>query len=183
MLSARGVPFTEKTVTSNEDVEALKRLAGASSVPFLTIGGQQLKGFSEVEWSQFLDAADYPKTSQLPASYRQPPATPLVAAQQPQAPVRAPAGTGRGTRAPRPPLQPPRKIRPASGSDQNTSVLTPPRRAQQAHGGFLVREHAHGDDAGPLVDLALEAQRIGRSAGPSRPGCAGRCRSPAAGRP
>jgi glutaredoxin len=94
MLSARGVPFTEKSVTSNEDVEALKRLAGASSVPFLTIGGQQLKGFSEVEWSQFLDAADYPKTSQLPASYRQPPATPLVAAQQPQAPVRAPAEPG-----------------------------------------------------------------------------------------
>jgi glutaredoxin len=91
MLSARGVPFTEKTVTSNDDAEALKRLAGASSVPFLTIGGQQLKGFSEVEWAQFLDAADYPKTSQLPASYRQPPATPLVAAQQPQAPVRAPA--------------------------------------------------------------------------------------------
>jgi glutaredoxin len=91
MLSARGVPFTEKTVTSNEDAEALKRLAGASSVPFLTIGGQQLKGYSEVEWAQFLDAADYPKTSQLPANYRQPSATPLVAVQQPQAPaVRAP---------------------------------------------------------------------------------------------
>ena len=28
MLSARGVPFTEKTVTSNEDIEALKRLGG-----------------------------------------------------------------------------------------------------------------------------------------------------------
>jgi glutaredoxin len=91
MLSARGIPFTEKTVTSNEDAEALKRLAGASSVPFLTIGGQQLKGFSEVEWSQFLDAADYPKASQLPTGYRQAPATRLVAAQQPQAPVRAPA--------------------------------------------------------------------------------------------
>jgi glutaredoxin len=91
MLSARGVPFTEKTVTSNEDADALKRLAGTSSVPLLTIGGQQLKGFSQVEWSQFLDAADYPKTSLLPAGYRQSPATPLVAVQQPQAPVRAAA--------------------------------------------------------------------------------------------
>ena len=90
MLSARGVPFTEKTVTSNEDAEALKRLAGASSVPVLTIGGQQLKGFYEAEWSQFLDAADYPKTSRLPAAYRQTPATPLVVAHQPKAPVRAP---------------------------------------------------------------------------------------------
>jgi glutaredoxin len=90
LLSARGVPFTEKTVTSNEDAEALKRLAGASSVPVLTIGGQQLKGFYEAEWSQFLDAADYPKTSKLPPGYSQPPATPLVVVHQPKAPVRAP---------------------------------------------------------------------------------------------
>lgn len=87
LLTRRGVPFTEKTVTTQEDIEALKRLGGAASLPFLTIGGQQIKGFSETEWAQFLDAANYPKTSQLPASYSQPPATPLVVAQQPQAPV------------------------------------------------------------------------------------------------
>lgn len=91
MLSGRGIPFTEKTVTSIEDVEALKRLAGAPALPFLTIGGQQLKGFSEIEWAQFLDAAGYPKTSQLPASYSQAPATPLVVAEQPQAPAARPA--------------------------------------------------------------------------------------------
>jgi glutaredoxin len=90
LLSSRGIPFSEKTVSTNEDIEALKRL-GATSVPFLTIGGQQIKGFAEVEWVQFLDAAGYPKTSQLPAGYSQPPATPLVATQQPQAPERAPA--------------------------------------------------------------------------------------------
>jgi glutaredoxin len=89
LLAGRGVPFTEKTVTTNEDIEALKRLAGAPSLPFLTIGGQQLKGFSEVEWVQFLDAAGYPKTSQLPASYTPPQATPLVSAQQTEAPVQA----------------------------------------------------------------------------------------------
>jgi glutaredoxin len=89
MLAGRGVPFTEKTVTTNEDIEALKRLAGAPSLPFLTIGGQQLKGFSEAEWVQFLDAAGYPKTSQLPTSYTPQPATSLVSAQQPEAPVRA----------------------------------------------------------------------------------------------
>jgi len=88
LLSERGIPFTERTVTTNEDIDALKRLAGAPSLPFLTIGGQQLKGFSEIEWVQFLDAAGYPKTSQLPSSYTPPPATALVTAQQPQAPVR-----------------------------------------------------------------------------------------------
>jgi glutaredoxin len=93
MLASRGVPFTEKTVTTNEDIDALKRLAGSTaSLPFLTIGGQQIRGFAQVEWVQFLDAAGYPKTSQLPASYSPSPATPLVAAQDPQrAPARAAA--------------------------------------------------------------------------------------------
>ncbi|MBG9386784.1 glutaredoxin domain-containing protein [Caenimonas aquaedulcis] len=90
MLMARGIPFSEKSVTSNEDIEALKRLAGASSVPFLTIGGQQLRGYSEVEWTQFLDAAGYPKTSQLPAGYARAPVTPLVAVQEQQAARPAP---------------------------------------------------------------------------------------------
>ena len=89
LLTERGIPFTEKTVTSQEDIEALKRLAGSASLPFLTIGGQQLKGLSEVEWVQFLDAAGYPKTSQLPSGYTPPAATALVTAQQPQAPARA----------------------------------------------------------------------------------------------
>ena len=82
MLSGRGVPFAEKTITSNDDIEALKRVAGAASVPLLTVGGQQIKGFSDAEWGQFLDAAGYPKTSQLPAGYANAPPAPLVAIQE-----------------------------------------------------------------------------------------------------
>lgn len=82
-LASRGIPFTERTVTTNDDIEALKRLSGGARLPFMTIGGQQINGFSEPEWSQFLDAAGYPKTSRLPASYRNPPPAPLVAVQQP----------------------------------------------------------------------------------------------------
>ncbi|MBX3659272.1 MAG: glutaredoxin family protein [Ramlibacter sp.] len=96
-LTGRGIPFTEKSVTSNEDIDALQRLSGSSSVPFLTIGGQQLRGFSETEWSQFLDAAGYPKNSILPAAYRQTPVTPLVAAQQTNRPAaEAPSTTADG---------------------------------------------------------------------------------------
>lgn len=70
LLSSRGVPYAEKTVTTAEDIEALKRLGGGTaSLPLLTIGAQQLRGFSEVEWVQFLDAAGYPKTSQLPPRF------------------------------------------------------------------------------------------------------------------
>jgi hypothetical protein len=83
MLAARGVPFAERTVSSNEDIEAFKRLAGSGTLPLLTVGGQQLRGYSESEWTQFLDAAGYPKSSQLPPRYVQPPASPLVAVQQP----------------------------------------------------------------------------------------------------
>ena len=86
LLSSRGVPFTERTVATNEDIEALDRLSGTASLPFGTIGGQQLKGYSDVEWTQYLDAAGYPKQSQLPSNYRQAPATPLVAA-KPVAPA------------------------------------------------------------------------------------------------
>ena len=83
LLSSRGIPFAEKTVTTSEDAEALQRISGESSLPFLTIGGQQIKGYSDAEWTQFLDAAGYPATSLLPASYRNPAAAPLVTLQKP----------------------------------------------------------------------------------------------------
>jgi glutaredoxin len=80
-LARRGVPFTEKSVTTDEDIQALQRLAGVARLPFATIGSQHVRGFSEPEWSDYLDAAGYPKVSQLPPSFRNPAATPLVAVQ------------------------------------------------------------------------------------------------------
>ncbi len=83
LLNARGIPYSEKTVETPQDAEALKRLSGEASLPFLTIGSQQIKGYSDTEWSQFLDAAGYPEQSALPSSYRRPAATPLVATARP----------------------------------------------------------------------------------------------------
>ena len=104
LLNGRGVPFNEKTVSTNDDAQALQRISGDTSLPFLTIGGQQIKGYSDAEWTQFLDAAGYPKKSALPATYRNPVATPLVAVQKPPAPDKAeetqrdrtPAGSNTG---------------------------------------------------------------------------------------
>lgn len=79
-LNGRGIPYTEKTVNTNDDVAALKRLSGATSLPMLSIGSQQIKGYSEVEWGQYLDAAGYPKKSALSATYRRPAPSPLVEA-------------------------------------------------------------------------------------------------------
>ena len=101
LLTSRGVPYTERTVVSNEDIAALQRLSGNSSLPFGTIGGQQLVGFSDAEWIQYLDAAGYPKQSQLPSNYRQPAPAPLVAAKPVEAaPAAAPKAPARTTPPP-----------------------------------------------------------------------------------
>jgi glutaredoxin len=112
LLTTRGIPFEERTVKSNEEVEALQRLSSQTSLPLLTIGSQQLKGYSDTAWSQYLDAAGYPKSNSLPAGYRNAPARPLVAQQaapapraaaapaaQPAPPAPAPSDPGAGNPA------------------------------------------------------------------------------------
>jgi glutaredoxin len=78
LLTNRGIPFAERTVTTPQDADALQKFSGDASIPILTIGGQRLKGFMQADWVQYLDAAGYPKSSQLPANYRNPAPTPLV---------------------------------------------------------------------------------------------------------
>lgn len=108
MLEARGVPFSERTINTSEDLQALTKLGSDSSLPFATIGGQQLSGFSDSEWNSYLDAAGYPKTSQLPPSYRRPAATPLTPPKPaPAAADAAPASTETVRRLARPPVAAP----------------------------------------------------------------------------
>jgi glutaredoxin len=107
LLTSRGIPFSEKTVSTNEDIESLKRLVGVATLPVLTIGAQQLKGYSEVEWGQFLDVAGYPKTSQLPPTYRLPPAAPLVAAHDAKPTARSEPSASAAPVAPALPPAPP----------------------------------------------------------------------------
>jgi glutaredoxin len=85
LLTGRGVPFSERTVITPEDSASLQRISGDLSLPLLMVGGQKIRGFSDSEWTQYLDAAGYPKTSVLPAGFRNVPATPLVAIQAPAA--------------------------------------------------------------------------------------------------
>ncbi|MFN6960769.1 MAG: glutaredoxin family protein [Rhodocyclaceae bacterium] len=60
-LKARGIPFGEKNVAGNEDIEALKKLAGEAVVPVLTVGTKTAKGWLKEDWQRLLDAAGYPK--------------------------------------------------------------------------------------------------------------------------
>lgn len=119
LLTSRGIPFAEKTVISNNDIQALQRLSGDTALPFLTIGSQQIKGFSDAEWTQFLNAAGYPPSSVLPASYRPPAATPLVAvANAPAAPV---ADAANGTTSKN--ATPQRPARPAAPPQDNPAGI------------------------------------------------------------
>jgi glutaredoxin len=87
LLNQRGVPYTEKSIATNEDLAALQKLSGDTQLPFGTIGSQQIKGFSSLEWAQYLDAAGYPTRSQLPQGYRNPEPSPLIAMAKPAAPA------------------------------------------------------------------------------------------------
>lgn len=90
LLLQRGIPFAERTVTTSEDGEALRRLSGELSLPLLTVGSQQVRGFAPGQWGQYLDAAGYPARSVLPAGFRQAAASPLAPApSQPAAAVSA----------------------------------------------------------------------------------------------
>ena len=112
LLRQRGVPFAEKTVSTSDDAEALQRLSGTTSLPFLTLGGQQIKGFSDTEWTQYLNAAGYPEKSRLPASYRNPAPAPLVAVK----PIEATPTASAAPAAPKPvaPAAPPPRVTPAN---------------------------------------------------------------------
>jgi glutaredoxin len=78
MLTQRGVPFKELTISSIEDIIAYKKLNGDNNFPLATISAQQLKGYEEAEWTKYLDAAGYPKSSVLPRNYKNAEATSLT---------------------------------------------------------------------------------------------------------
>jgi glutaredoxin len=85
LLRARGVPYTEKLIVTQADIDALRNLGGGNQVPVLTVGRQVQQLFETNTWHSLLDAAGYPRASQLPRSWQPATPTPLVPP-PPQAP-------------------------------------------------------------------------------------------------
>ena len=104
LLQQRGIPFSERVVSSDDDTAALQRITNGRTVPSLTVGGQALRGFLDTDWQATLDLAGYPKESKLPRGWTAGPATPLVA--------RAPAPEATAQPA-RPPVEPSARREPA----------------------------------------------------------------------
>lgn len=60
-LNQRGIPFTEKLVATQEDIDALKEVSGAAEVPVLQVGSRSYKGWLMTGWQRLLDVTGYPK--------------------------------------------------------------------------------------------------------------------------
>lgn len=78
-LAARGVPFSEKSIVTSADFDAFKtRGFSENSFPAITVGREKAVGFEAGVYDRLLTAAGYPRTSKLPATYRQAAAEPLT---------------------------------------------------------------------------------------------------------
>ena len=69
-LRNRGIPFAEKTVKSDEDIDVFKRQSPDGTAPLLVVGGRKLTGFATSSWGSLLDDAGYPTASKLPRDYQ-----------------------------------------------------------------------------------------------------------------
>ena len=72
MLQARGIPFSEKTVNTNDDIAKLKQAGSAGQLPFLVVGRAKLTGFEAGAWNAALSDASYPAERLLPSNYQYP---------------------------------------------------------------------------------------------------------------
>ncbi|BCK88864.1 hypothetical protein MIZ01_2670 [Sideroxyarcus emersonii] len=77
LLVKRGVPFTDKSLVTQEDMNAFRKDSGDNQLPALSIGKTWLKGVQAEQWNKELDFAGYPKSV---LTYRPPrPAAPPAA--------------------------------------------------------------------------------------------------------
>ena len=105
-LAKRGIPFTEKTITTNDELQALKKLANTGGLPVMTVGNTKLLGYEPSGWGSALDTASYPANSALPPSYKPAAATPLIAKKPEVAAPSANQTAATGTPAPGAPAAP-----------------------------------------------------------------------------
>jgi glutaredoxin len=70
-LTKRGIPFSERLITSGNDAEQFKKLGFTEvTLPSVTVGKEKSVGFEASAYDRLLDAAGYPKSSLLPSTYK-----------------------------------------------------------------------------------------------------------------
>lgn len=83
LLSARGIPFTEKTVNTAEDIAQFNQVSKEGQLPLLMVGRTKQRGFEPGTWNSALTNAGYPESNTLPKNYRNPPAEAAAPAPKP----------------------------------------------------------------------------------------------------
>jgi glutaredoxin len=64
LLNARGIPFAEVVLASNDELAELSsKLGSEAGVPSLFVGQQHLIGLEQGAWNDLLDLAGYPKSA------------------------------------------------------------------------------------------------------------------------
>lgn len=105
LLLQRGIPFSEKTVSSAADKQALAAAGGADQLPVLLVGGSARRGFQAKAWNDALTDAAYPAKRMLPAHYKNPAAEPAAPPPPPLSPDVVPEPAPAPASAPRRPEQ------------------------------------------------------------------------------
>lgn len=90
LLNERGIPFSEKTIITQEELDAFKALTGFDSAPTLAVGKIFLQGFQAKQWHRELDGAGYPKAAPYRAP-RPPAAASQTAPASPESPAESAA--------------------------------------------------------------------------------------------
>lgn len=91
LLNARGVPFKEVSVRTDEQIAELNKAIGGNVVPALVVGPTVIKGFEEAGYHRALDVAGYPKPGEVPARHQTEPKAPEAKPQEKPAAAPAPA--------------------------------------------------------------------------------------------
>lgn len=73
-LNGRGIPYKEKTVSTQEDIAQFRQVSSDGQLPVLAVGRAKESGYEPGAWRNALNNAGYPESSKLPKSYRNPPA-------------------------------------------------------------------------------------------------------------
>lgn len=102
LLNQRGIPFTEVSAATAEQVDELRKITGANTVPTMLVGKSVHKGFAADDYHRALDVAGYPAAGLLPPRNQAapPPPKPEPVQAAPQAPADAAPGTNASTAAP-----------------------------------------------------------------------------------
>jgi len=104
-LKQNGIPFSEKTVNTNADMEKVATITTSNQFPLILVGRSKISSYNPSDWRRLLSLAGYPEANILPADYIYPAAQPA-----------APAGAAPATR----PAQPRVPQQQAPADDPNT---------------------------------------------------------------